>query len=275
MRRDRGAARLSPLMFLARQTSSRRFSIAAASCFCSFATALAVAALAHPASQLGPIVGCKPMRWIGERSYGIYLWTLPDHHPHHAGGRARLLGLLRGVASGGRHDRSREPSHGSYLENPIRHGALGRAGSGAAVRTEAGASAPAGVPRRAALVSSSRRRRGSDRGLVRCRRLGSGVQAGPGRDHVGRDRDRRRHGETRSHSRPPAKSVVHIGDSTSEGLVSATYLPDEKKLIGSQYARDGAKTRHLEVSGARSIYEHFEGLPNAQEVAEAWQHEGF
>jgi hypothetical protein len=71
------------------------------------------------------------------------------------------------------------------------------------------------------------------------------------------------------------EAVVHIGDSTSEGLVSEEYLPDPTQLISAQYARVGATTQHLEVSGARSIYENFEGLPNAQEVAEAWKNEGF
>jgi len=47
------------------------------------------------------------------------------------------------------------------------------------------------------------------------------------------------------------------------------------QLISAQYTRVGATTQHLEVSGARSIYENFEGLPNAQEVAEAWKNEGF
>ncbi len=70
-------------------------------------------------------------------------------------------------------------------------------------------------------------------------------------------------------------AVIHIGDSTSEGLVSEEYLPDPDQLISAQYARVGATTQHLEVSGARSIYENFEGLPNAQEVAEAWKNEGF
>src|SRR5262245_15317697 len=40
----------------------------------SIGTALLLVALAHPASRLAPIVGVRPMRWIGERSYGIYLW---------------------------------------------------------------------------------------------------------------------------------------------------------------------------------------------------------
>jgi hypothetical protein len=70
-------------------------------------------------------------------------------------------------------------------------------------------------------------------------------------------------------------AVVHIGDSTSEGLVSDEYLPDPRQQISAQYARVGATTQHLEVAGARSIYERYEGQPNAQEVAEAWKKEGF
>jgi peptidoglycan/LPS O-acetylase OafA/YrhL len=40
-------------------------------------TAATVAALAHPASLLGVAVGWAPLRWIGVRSYGIYLWHWP------------------------------------------------------------------------------------------------------------------------------------------------------------------------------------------------------
>jgi hypothetical protein len=52
-------------------------------------------------------------------------------------------------------------------------------------------------------------------------------------------------------------------------------LPDPKQLISAQYARVGATTQHLEVSGARSIYETFEGQPNAETVAQAWKDKGF
>lgn len=41
------------------------------------ATAGTVAALAHPATRLSRILGSKPLRWIGVRSYGIYLWHYP------------------------------------------------------------------------------------------------------------------------------------------------------------------------------------------------------
>ncbi|HKH37434.1 MAG TPA: acyltransferase, partial [Rubrobacter sp.] len=43
----------------------------------SVATALVLTALVHPASWLGMAVGWTPLRWIGVRSYGIYLWHYP------------------------------------------------------------------------------------------------------------------------------------------------------------------------------------------------------
>jgi peptidoglycan/LPS O-acetylase OafA/YrhL len=43
----------------------------------SFITTFVVAALAHPASNLAKWLSAKPIRWIGVRSYGIYLWHYP------------------------------------------------------------------------------------------------------------------------------------------------------------------------------------------------------
>jgi peptidoglycan/LPS O-acetylase OafA/YrhL len=40
-------------------------------------TTLVVAALAHPASILAKWLSVQPLRWIGVRSYGIYLWHYP------------------------------------------------------------------------------------------------------------------------------------------------------------------------------------------------------
>jgi peptidoglycan/LPS O-acetylase OafA/YrhL len=46
--------------------------LAAAFCF-----AVLIAAVAHPGTGIGQALGVAPLRWLGERSYGIYLWHLP------------------------------------------------------------------------------------------------------------------------------------------------------------------------------------------------------
>jgi peptidoglycan/LPS O-acetylase OafA/YrhL len=46
--------------------------LAAAFCF-----AVLIAAVAHPHTGLGQALGVAPLRWVGERSYGIYLWHWP------------------------------------------------------------------------------------------------------------------------------------------------------------------------------------------------------
>ncbi|MEH6944016.1 acyltransferase family protein [Bacillus sp. JJ722] len=43
----------------------------------SILTALLVAIIVHPSSFLGKWLSIKPLRWVGVRSYGIYLWHYP------------------------------------------------------------------------------------------------------------------------------------------------------------------------------------------------------
>jgi peptidoglycan/LPS O-acetylase OafA/YrhL len=228
-------------------------------------TALSVAAFAHPASRLGPIVGCKPMQWIGERSYGIYLWTLPIivlTSPQGVHGPNLLRAILQVAAIMAVAELSWR-----FVENPIRHGALGRLWK----RWKAGELRRARVPREgwvgigaAALVAIA-----AIAGLA-----GVGVSNSPAIGSANVAETITAKNAKRKPLATSCEGVVHIGDSTSEGLVSEEYLP-RSQLIAAQYARVGATTAHLEVAGARSIYENFEGEPNAQEVAEAWKNEGF
>jgi peptidoglycan/LPS O-acetylase OafA/YrhL len=43
----------------------------------SVASLAALVALAHPSTRLGAVIGADPLRWVGVRSYGIYLWSYP------------------------------------------------------------------------------------------------------------------------------------------------------------------------------------------------------
>ncbi|MBV6715140.1 acyltransferase family protein [Paenibacillus chitinolyticus] len=45
--------------------------------FLSVVTAVIIAVLVHPASQLGAILAAKPLSWIGKRSYSLYIWHYP------------------------------------------------------------------------------------------------------------------------------------------------------------------------------------------------------
>ncbi|HJQ74027.1 MAG TPA: acyltransferase family protein [Gaiellaceae bacterium] len=43
----------------------------------SFCFMVLIAAVAHPLTGIGQALGVAPLRWLGERSYGIYLWHFP------------------------------------------------------------------------------------------------------------------------------------------------------------------------------------------------------
>ena len=231
----------------------------------SIATVLAVAALTHPAARIGNVVGCRPMRWIGERSYGIYLWQLPIIVLTTPEG-AHSVELLRAAAQVAATFAIADLSW-RFVENPIRHGALGRFYR----QARAGGIGRENVSRRGwALVTVC--------SVVVAIALAGLAGVGTSADRaIGSARVQETITSRHALKVPRATSckvVVHIGDSTSDGLVDPEYNPPSK-LIAAQYARVGATTSHLDVSGARSIYENFEGQPNAQEAAEAWKDEGF
>ncbi|HLL97734.1 MAG TPA: acyltransferase family protein [Rubrobacteraceae bacterium] len=93
----------------------------------SLATAALIMALSHPQTRLGSaLLGWAPLRWIGERSYGIYLWhwpvfmiTRPQLDIPFEG--LALLALRLAVTLV-----LAELSY-RFVEMPVRRGALGRA----------------------------------------------------------------------------------------------------------------------------------------------------
>jgi peptidoglycan/LPS O-acetylase OafA/YrhL len=239
----------------------------------SIATLLVLMPLAHPACRLGNFVGCRPLRWVGVRSYGIYLWHAPIIVLTSPGGEPDPT-LLRSILQVAAIFAVAALSW-KFIEEPIRHGAIGRF---FARRRERGwAWQTFSPPGRAAIVTTVV--------VLLVAAVGmAGVNSAPeGAD--ARVAEATAEGTTKpppltprqaaESTRSSCKKVIHIGDSTSEGLDSPEYLPLASQRIDARYESVGSREEILEIAGARSIEEQVEGIPNAQEVAAAWKAEGF
>jgi peptidoglycan/LPS O-acetylase OafA/YrhL len=254
------------------------------------ATGLVIAAVVLPESRVGRVLGWTPLRWIGVRSYGIYLWhypvivlTTPSTQHGFNPWRAflQVVATLAAAALSWR-----------FVEEPIRHGLLGRLGkrlqplsrdtggrlvpSGSAaallVLTVTIAGLAAG-----AIISSAGGSPGNGGGVAdplprMVHSSGTGGRAGHRTPATTVDRSQDARSPSPSagpapDTRTSCQDVVHIGDSTSDGLISSSYLPDPHQRMRAQYARVGVRHSYFEISGARSIVETYENFPNAYTVA--------
>jgi peptidoglycan/LPS O-acetylase OafA/YrhL/lysophospholipase L1-like esterase len=239
----------------------------------SVGTAMVVGAAASPASRLGVALGWRPLRWVGVRSYGIYLW----HYPiivltTPAGGRESILrevlqvGAAIGVAA----------LSWRFVEEPVRHGAIGR--WLAEMRSNGWHLGALPGQTRLALAASV-----LVVGLASCGLTGvvrppalsaAGAQPPPSPTTAASHRPRSSAASSPTPTtasgpvRSECRAVVHIGDSTSDGLISPDYLPNPRKRIGAQYARVGVTKFIPEISGGTSVVETATGGPNAYQVAQ-------
>jgi hypothetical protein len=241
----------------------------------SLGTAMMIAAVVNPAGRLGPVLGWRPLRWIGVRSYGIYLWQWPIIV--FVGQSQNGFDLPRAVVEVAATVLIASLSW-RYVEEPIRHGALGRLWRqvrfgarrfGARRRRTVALSASTAFAFSLAVVSLS--------GVLPVASAGGNSTnaraAGPPKPLSGSSAA---YAAVSTHkaktAAPPpthtsCRSVVYIGDSTSEGEISTDYIPNPKQRLQAQLADVGVTTVFPEISGARSIVETFEGLPNAATVA--------
>jgi len=250
------------------------------------ATAAVVAAVASPGSVVGAALGWRPLRWIGVRSYGIYLWhypvivlTTPANGTEDLPRAAWQIAASIGLAA----------LSWKFVEEPVRHGAIGRAWRRVRTRQFAGL----GVPKIAAVTG------GAGVVLVACAGLAGAVAVpvtattaavgtGSGTlsdssssvSHVGHKAAHAAAGNSADPGGPnqpmrtSCTSVAHIGDSTSEGMVSADYLPRHLRLA-AQYEDVGVQSVYTNITGARSVVEVLPGTTNGQQAARQLIKQGF
>jgi len=268
----------------------------------SVATVLVVATLAHPATWLGRALGWEPLRWLGVRSYGIYLWHFPVivlTTPTVQGNVSLPLNVLQaGVTV------AIAALSWRFVEEPIRRGALWRLW----------AQARSGGWRRKTVPRWSYRRRlqrfaAGVVSMTALSVLALDVAGLAGVISIGADNSDLAQpsedvpveeinisteyapdaappttaSEPATSSSPSAASatptscdaVAYLGDSTSAGMVWPDYLPDPTQRLDAQFARAGATSQNLEISPARSVVETLSDEANGEEVARRLVTEGF
>ena len=247
----------------------------------SIATVLVIAALAHPATKLGRALGSEPLRWIGVRSYGIYLWHVPIivlTNPALAQGFSFPRAALQVAATV-------VVAHLSwrYVESPIRRGRLGALimharlvgwGRVSAWWRAGGAVAAAAIVAVIVAVAVARPAPPSAAAAVR------GGTAVASASETGATAARHRaqlvsYVMSGDPNRTSCRTIVHFGDSTSDGLNSPNYLPDARQRITAQYRRVGAVRQTYEIQGATSIVETINGDANAAQVATGLRRAGY
>jgi peptidoglycan/LPS O-acetylase OafA/YrhL len=243
----------------------------------SVSTVALVAAVVNRTSVLGRALGWAPLRWIGVRSYGIYLWSWPIvvlATPNQTtfdlpAATAEVAATLVVAALSWR-----------FVEEPIRRGALGRLWQ----RTRAGTSGVAA--RRHALVLSGAGAAAllvcalGLSGLLPAASAGEGANTGERLRHVSaltsaHTEKASRHVRTATGTRTSCRSVVYIGDSTSAGEIDPEQIPNRRLRLRAQLAKVGVTRIFPEISGARSIVETFEGHANAATVAQRHVSNGY
>ncbi len=252
------------------------------------ATVALVAAVVNPASRLGPVLGCRPLRWIGVRSYGIYLWQWPIVVLASSGANQTTFNLRRAALEVAATLVIASLSW-RFVEEPIRQGALGRLWRQA--HTRAGRLNTRRRRQRLALSGTAMvvlllpvlglagilPAASSGSASDGTGRLDKVLTVAPARSEVPASPARKttRATPVKLPSKSSCRSVVYIGDSTSEGEISTDYIPNPHQRLPAQLAKVGVTTTYPEISGARSIVETFEGHPNAATVAQAHVSDGF
>ena len=228
-------------------------------------------AAAHNGTLLARALGITPLRWIGERTYGIYLWHMPvaaflparAFYGQTAVRAAIVVALTVALAA----------LSWRFVEDPIRReGLLGALRRRSRLRVVSpftlGATAVAALSV-ASLSAVHALPQTSVQEIARqaARAKPAHPQAAP---RVARPAKGAR-------LRTSCSSVVHIGDSSSlgPGDDEQTNVVDASKRLRGQYRSVGVTHVVEDVRGARSIVEHFRQDKNGLEAVQAQKRTGY
>ncbi|OZG29324.1 hypothetical protein BH683_010315 [Williamsia sp. 1138] len=259
----------------------------------SLATAAVLIAAVVPATLVATVLGLTPLRWIGERSYGIYLWHMPliAFTPMAFRAYSRPISSVVIIVA----TVVLAALSWRFVENPIRtHGFAGAWRLGVERERPLIASlvdkliaalerlrAPRVRRQRWSIVGSCALvltlAAGAMVGLSALNTDTAFVNALPGSGPattsmnalpvapVSAVPEKVSTGPTVpiGQRRTECATVIHVGDSTSVGMISEETLPDPITRVPAQYERVGATTVITDISGARSSLEEVAGEPNA------------
>lgn len=258
--------------------------------------ACVVAAVVHPACRLGGWLGATPLHWIGARSYGIFLWHFPIvmlttqqgrnpqwwkavlqlavtftvaelswrwiEDPIRRGGLAGLRARLSSVPDAGE---TPELSPRAWVALGVTIGvlAVGLAGTiGAHTRSDEQGTDPAEMARAMVVPTTLAAVVPTVPDTIVPLDLEPTSAATPA-------------ATTTEGAMSSCDAVVHLGDVTSLGLMSAADLPDEATRLDAQYTRVGVKVQHFEVAAGRTILQSFRRNASASMAASTWRETGF
>jgi peptidoglycan/LPS O-acetylase OafA/YrhL/lysophospholipase L1-like esterase len=283
----------------------------------SAASAAVIAAAARPGTVTGKMLGWKPLRWLGVRSYGIYLWHYPVivlFTPTNATedlGRAAWQTAVTIVVAA---------LSWRFIEEPIRRGALARLWKQvrpAAVRAVTVRTVTVGRPSRSRLLGAAPTAVAAVAIVAvlstACVGLSGAVSGPPSTSAAsvsGSSVSASSSSQAADSSQPasdpaankispaispgagptpspspaatPAstlrtscRAVAHLGDSTSEGMVSPSYLPNPGQRLVAQYQDVGVRQVVTNIVGANSIVETLPGDVNDYNAARNIVSQGF
>lgn len=254
------------------------------------ATVLMIMAGLNRESVFSRVLGCTPLRWIGERSYGIYLWHLPiiaflprQWLPGAADNAAVAWASSLGVAVG---SVVLAAISWKVLEDPIRrHGIIEPLRERMRARREGASPAPLhhmgvipatstvtmialvaiGLP--ALLSGTTRGTQTSGSSAIAMELPKDAAKKSTGTNASGAGSSAANSSETNSAADSDAQmrctTVVHVGDSTSIGLFDANNMPEGAATGFQTYLDHGATQVTDSVFGARATTQGFEDYPSA------------